>query len=69
MDIIENLLLRIFIVSIKGFFVFLITIPMMSCQTDQLPLIVGEEVYVTTETIDEGGGTIVVDKQGQENDQ
>lgn len=41
------------------------TVFIVSCQTSQSPLIVGDEVDVKTETIETGGGTITVDTPGE----
>jgi len=49
---------------IKGLVIFLLLLALVDCQKNTKPIVVGEEVEVTTETIGIGGGTITVSKPG-----
>ena len=49
---------------IKGLVIFLLLLALVDCQKNTKPIVVGEEVEVTTETIGIEGGTITVSKPG-----
>ena len=49
---------------IKGLVIFLLLLALVDCQKNTMPIVVGEEVEVTIETIGPGGGTISVSKPG-----
>ena len=49
---------------IKGLVIFILLLALVDCQKNTKPIVVGEEVEVTTETIGIEGGTITVSKPG-----
>ncbi len=50
--------------SIRVLMILLLLMALVDCQKNTKPIVVGEEVEVTTETIGIEGGTITVSKPG-----